>query len=66
MFPTLMRMLRRNISLCASRSLLLGGTSLSIAVSVTMDTTAQIQSHLIAHHYEGLIRKARLRQATRS
>ncbi len=38
-----------------------GGTSLLIVVSVTMDTVAQIQSHLIAHQYEGLIRKARLR-----
>ncbi len=38
-----------------------GGTSLLIVVSVTMDTVAQIQSHLIAHQYEGLVRKARLR-----
>lgn len=37
-----------------------GGTSLLIAVSVTMDTVSQIQSHLIAHQYEGLIKKARL------
>jgi preprotein translocase subunit SecY len=36
-----------------------GGTSLLIIVSVTMDTVAQIQSHLIAHQYEGLIRKSR-------
>lgn len=39
----------------------LGGTSLLIVVSVTMDTVAQIHSHLIAHQYEGLIRKTRLR-----
>ena len=38
-----------------------GGTSLLIAVSVTMDTVAQIQGHLLAHQYEGLIRKSRLR-----
>ena len=38
-----------------------GGTSLLIVVSVTMDTVAQIQSHLVAHQYEGLIKKARLR-----
>jgi preprotein translocase subunit SecY len=38
-----------------------GGTSLLIVVSVTMDTVAQIQSHLLAHQYEGLIKKARLR-----
>ena len=39
----------------------LGGTSLLIAVSVTMDTVAQIQSHLVAHQYEGLIQKSKLR-----
>ncbi|MCA1908454.1 MAG: preprotein translocase subunit SecY [Magnetospirillum sp.] len=38
-----------------------GGTSLLIVVTVTMDTVAQIQSHLLAHQYEGLIKKARLR-----
>ena len=38
-----------------------GGTSLLIVVSVTMDTVAQIHSHLLAHQYEGLIRKAKLR-----
>ena len=42
-----------------------GGTSLLIAVSVTMDTVAQIQSHLLAHQYEGLIKKAKLRGASR-
>jgi len=36
-----------------------GGTSILIVVSVTMDTVTQIQSHLIAHQYEGLMRKAR-------
>ena len=36
-----------------------GGTSLLIMVSVTMDTMTQVQSHLLAHQYEGLIRKAR-------
>jgi preprotein translocase subunit SecY len=38
-----------------------GGTSLLIAVSVTMDTVAQIHSHMIAHQYEGLIKKAKLK-----
>lgn len=38
-----------------------GGTSLLIVVSVTMDTVAQIQSHLLAHQYEGLIRKSKLK-----
>lgn len=39
----------------------LGGTSLLIVVSVTIDTIARIQSHLIAHQYEGLIKKSKLR-----
>jgi preprotein translocase subunit SecY len=38
-----------------------GGTSLLIVVVVSMDTVAQIQSHLLAHQYEGLIRKAKLK-----
>ena len=37
------------------------GTSLLIVVTVTMDTVSQIQSHLLAHQYEGLIKKSRLR-----
>jgi preprotein translocase subunit SecY len=40
-----------------------GGTSLLICVSVTMDTVAQIQGHLLAHQYEGLIKKSRLKGA---
>jgi preprotein translocase subunit SecY len=39
----------------------MGGTSVLIVVSVTMDTVTQIQSHLLAHQYEGLIRKSKLR-----
>ena len=39
----------------------LGGTSILIVVTVTMDTVAQIQSHLLAHQYEGLIKKSKLR-----
>ncbi len=42
-----------------------GGTSLLIVVSVTMDTVAQVQSHLLAHQYEGLIKKSKLRGARR-
>ncbi len=38
-----------------------GGTSILIVVTVTMDTVAQIQSHLLAHQYEGLIKKSRLK-----
>jgi len=39
----------------------LGGTSLLIVVSVTIDTIGRIQSHLIAHQYEGLIKKSKIR-----
>jgi preprotein translocase subunit SecY len=38
-----------------------GGTSILIVVSVTMDTVTQIQSHLLAHQYEGLIRKSKVK-----
>ena len=43
----------------------LGGTSLLIVVSVTLDTIAQVQGHLIAHQYEGLIKKSKLRGGKR-
>ena len=42
-----------------------GGTSLLIVVSVTMDTISQVQSHLLAHQYEGLIKKSKLRGGRR-
>ena len=38
-----------------------GGTSVLIVVSVTMDTIQQVQSHMLAHQYEGLIEKSQLR-----
>ncbi len=43
----------------------LGGTSLLIVVNVTMDTVSQVQSHLIAHQYGDLIKKAKLKGAKR-
>jgi preprotein translocase subunit SecY len=46
-------------------SILFGGTSILIVVSVTMDTVAQISSHLMAHQYEGLIKKSKLRGGRR-
>ncbi|MEM8651850.1 MAG: preprotein translocase subunit SecY [Pseudomonadota bacterium] len=45
----------------AGISAFLGGTSLLIMVSVTMDTVAQVQGHLLAHQYEGLVKKSKLR-----
>jgi preprotein translocase subunit SecY len=43
-----------------------GGTSVLIVVSVTMDTINQVQSHLLAHQYEGLLEKSQLRGKKRS
>ncbi|SFJ81687.1 protein translocase subunit secY/sec61 alpha [Bosea sp. OK403] len=45
--------------------ILLGGTSLLIVVTTTMDTVAQVHGHLLAHQYEGLVKKAKLRGAKR-
>ena len=41
-------------------SAFLGGTSLLIMVTVTLDTISQVQSHLVAQQYEGLVKKSRL------
>ncbi|MDQ4134855.1 MAG: preprotein translocase subunit SecY, partial [Pseudomonadota bacterium] len=49
----------------ASMPFYFGGTSLLIVVSVTMDTVAQVHGHLLAHQYEGLVKKAKLRGARR-
>ncbi len=46
-------------------SAFLGGTSLLIMVSVTMDTVAQVQGHLLAQQYEGLMKKQKLRGGKR-
>ncbi len=43
----------------------LGGTSLMIVVNVTLNTMQQIQAHLLAHQYEGLLKKSRLRGGRR-
>jgi preprotein translocase subunit SecY len=50
-----------NNSASMSSATYFGGTSILIVVTVTMDTVAQIQSHLLQHQYEGLIRKSKLR-----
>jgi preprotein translocase subunit SecY len=41
--------------------MVMGGTSLLIVVNVTVDTISQIQSHLLAHQYGDLIKKAKLK-----
>jgi len=52
--------LSQNKDIPPSVAVLIGGMSLLIIVSVTLDTVAQIQSHLVAHQYEGLIKKSRM------
>ena len=52
----------QNKGIPPSVAMLIGGMSLLIIVSVTLDTVAQIQPHLIAHQYEGLIKKSRMRR----
>jgi preprotein translocase subunit SecY len=49
----------------ASLPFYLGGTSILIVVSVTMDTVSQVQGYLLAHQYEGLIKKSKLRGSRR-
>ncbi|PHR91383.1 MAG: preprotein translocase subunit SecY [Robiginitomaculum sp.] len=53
-------LISRNSNIPPSVAMLIGGMSLLIVVSVTLDTVAQIQSHLVAHQYEGLIKKSRM------
>ncbi len=64
-YLTLICLLPEFLSAKLGTGLALGGTSLLIVVNVTMDTVAQIQSHLLAHQYEGLIKKSKLRGARR-
>jgi preprotein translocase subunit SecY len=58
-------LLPESIMAQAGLNIALGGTSLLIVVNVTMDTVSQIQSHLIAHQYGDLIKKAKLKTSPR-
>jgi preprotein translocase subunit SecY len=64
-YLTVICLLPEFLSARLGTGLALGGTSLLIVVNVTMDTVAQIQSHLLAHQYEGLIKKSKLRGTRR-
>jgi preprotein translocase subunit SecY len=64
-YLTIICLLPEFLSARLGTGLALGGTSLLIVVNVTMDTVAQIQSHLLAHQYEGLIKKSKLRGGAR-
>ena len=58
-------LISQNQEIPPSVGMLIGGMSLLIIVSVTIDTVTQIQSHLIAHQYEGLIKKSKMRRRRR-
>lgn len=58
-------LISQNKNIPPSVGMLIGGMSLLIVVSVTIDTVSQIQSHLIAHQYEGLIKKSKMRRKRR-
>ena len=58
-------LISQNKEIPPSVGMLIGGMSLLIIVSVTIDTVTQIQSHLIAHQYEGLIKKSKMRRRRR-
>ena len=64
LYLTLVCLAPEILSSYASASLGFGGTSLLILVTVTMDTVAQIHGHLMAHQYEGLVKRAKLRGAS--
>lgn len=64
LYLTLVCLCPEILSSYASASLGFGGTSLLILVTVTMDTVAQIHGHLMAHQYEGLVKRAKLRGAS--
>jgi preprotein translocase subunit SecY len=62
-YITAVCLIPEGLSAAYNAPFLFGGTSILIVVSVTMDTVAQIQSHLLAHQYDGLIKKSKLRGA---
>jgi len=60
-YLTLICLVPESVTAAMSIPFLMGGTSLLIVVNVTMDTVTQIQSHLLAHQYGDLIKKAKLK-----
>lgn len=55
-------LLGKLLSVDASITYFFGGTSLLILVGVVLDTTKQIESHLINKRYEGFMRKSRVKE----
>ena len=64
-YLTLLCLVPESLTAAAGIPFLMGGTSLLIVVNVTMDTVTQIQSHLLAHQYGDLIKKAKLKGRSR-
>ncbi|MCW3845789.1 preprotein translocase subunit SecY [Sphingomonas sp. LB-2] len=64
-YLTLICLVPESLTAAMQIPFLMGGTSLLIVVNVTMDTVTQIQSHLLAHQYGDLIKKAKLKGRTR-
>jgi len=64
-YLTIICLVPETITAAMSIPFLMGGTSLLIVVNVTMDTVTQIQSHLLAHQYGDLIKKAKLKGRSR-
>ena len=64
-YLTVICLVPESVTAAMSIPFLMGGTSLLIVVNVTMDTVTQIQSHLLAHQYGDLIKKAKLKGRTR-
>ena len=60
-YLTFICLVPESISAGMGGTFLMGGTSLLFVVNVTMDTVAQILSHLLAHQYGDLIKKAKLK-----
>ncbi|MEZ0241748.1 MAG: preprotein translocase subunit SecY, partial [Sphingomonas sp.] len=64
-YLTIICLVPETVTAAMSIPFLMGGTSLLIVVNVTMDTVTQIQSHLLAHQYGDLIKKAKLKGRSR-
>jgi preprotein translocase subunit SecY len=53
--------LSRKLNIDQNVSQFFGGTSILIAVGVLLDTMRQIESHLMMRHYDGFLKKGRVR-----
>ena len=54
-------LLSREMNIPSAVSTFFGGTSLLIMVGVMLDTMRQVESHLLMRHYDGFLKKGKLR-----